>query len=194
MAEESVQPVPWVLLVGIASWRNQWVSPEQVASTSLASWAPCPPFTKTLTPSERARLTAARSHDSSSDNSQPAKDLCLGNIRSYDARPGKKLLDKRRHRVFADKARAARRHHDGIDHDVFRMPLVEAAGNRADDLGRRRHANLHRIGADVGEDRVDLLRDERGGHLVHPRYPERILRGERGDDRLGEQVMRPLSS
>lgn len=73
---------------------------------------------------------------------------------------------------------------------VFRMPLVEAAGNRADDLGRRHHADLHRIGADVGKDRIDLLRDERGGHLVHPRYPERILRGERGDDRLGEQVMR----
>jgi hypothetical protein len=56
----------------------------------------------------------------------------------------------------------------------------EAIRHHGDDLGGTEHADLHRVDAHIGEQRVDLLGDERGRHGMHAGDGARVLRRQSG--------------
>ena len=70
-----------------------------------------------------------------------------------------------------------------IEHHVFRRMLGQLRGDGLDVFRRADHADLHRIDADVGENGVDLRRDEIGGNHLHRLDAERVLRRQRAQDR-----------
>ena len=71
MADDSVQPVPWVFPVSMAGARNHRTVPLGRASTSFASFAPWPPFTSAAPPHIPISWRAARSIAASSAMGKP---------------------------------------------------------------------------------------------------------------------------
>ncbi len=93
-------------------------------------------------------------------------------------------------RIVVDEGRSACRHHNRIDDDMTSFATLKGAGDGAHDLRRRDHADLHRVGPDVFEHRVDLRDDESGVDVEHPRNAERVLSRQRRDRAGGEKPMR----
>ena len=110
----------------------------------------------------------------------------FGNVGRDDRRQRDELLAQRHDRIARCQLRAARGHHDGIDHDVDRAVAHERFGDGIHNVSRRHHADLHRIGTDVVEHHVDLLRYERRRYVVHTVHARRVLCSKCRDDRLGE--------
>lgn len=72
--------------------------------------------------------------------------------------------------------------HDGIDDEAANAMAAQSGGDRGGDLGGAEHAQFHRVDADVGKERVELLCDEIDRDGVDPGHALGVLRGERGDD------------
>jgi hypothetical protein len=62
--------------------------------------------------------------------------------------------------------------------------------NRLDDPRRSEHPGLDCVGADVVQDRIDLLGDRVRGHLVEAGDAQRVLHGDRRDGRCAVYTMR----
>ena len=58
---------------------------------------------------------------------------------------------------------------------------LEPLGDLLGGEGAADHADLHRVDADVGDDRVDLREDHFGRDRMDGGHAERVLRGDRGD-------------
>ena len=61
------------------------------------------------------------------------------------------------------------------------MPF-QRIGDGMGDVGRGDHADLHRIDADIGKDRIDLAGDEVGRDQFDAADAPRVLGGQGGDD------------
>ena len=72
--------------------------------------------------------------------------------------------------------------HDGIDDEAGDAVAAEGGGDGRDDFRGAQHPEFDGVDADVGEERVELLRDEGDGHGVDAGDAEGVLGGEGGDD------------
>ena len=61
------------------------------------------------------------------------------------------------------------------------MVFVQLLGNHADERGVRDHADLHRIGRDIGEHSIELRRKECGRDGEDVGDAHSVLRGERSE-------------
>ena len=104
-------------------------------------------------------------------------------VRRDDGRQRQQMLAQSLHDVGVTEAIAARRHQDRVEH--HRNPGMEGEPRRHDtgDLARRQHADLHGRDVDVGEDGVDLGREERGRGHVDGRDAAGVLGRQRGQGR-----------
>ena len=118
------------------------------------------------------------------DDGKSAQDLSLGHVRGDDVGRGDQVGHQRVDGLLFDKARAASGHHDRIEHHVARLMESQTLGDDVDDLGGGYHADLHRIGADVLEHRIDLRSDHFRRDILHGTHPAGVLRGDGGDDRF----------
>src|SRR5699024_10887300 len=58
--------------------------------------------------------------------------------------------------------------HHRVHHHVRQLVPVDRLGDGLGDLGGGEHSDLDRVHARVGQERVELVRDELGGNTVHP--------------------------
>src|SRR5699024_885160 len=71
--------------------------------------------------------------------------------------------------------------HHRVHHHVRQLVPVDRLGDGLGDLGGGEHSDLDRVHARVGQERVELVRDELGGNTVHPGDTAGGLGGECGD-------------
>jgi hypothetical protein len=100
--------------------------------------------------------------------------------------------DERRHlhqplersdRRFVRKDGAARRDHDRIENDWNIAEALQPPGHRGSRFGGSDHADLDRIGADIGKHHVDLLQHHVGRNGMYRLDAERVLGRDGGDRR-----------
>ena len=84
---------------------------------------------------------------------------------------------------------SARGDHNGVDDDVFRPVVLQPLGDDLDEAGGGDHADLHRVGPDVGKDAVDLLGEKLRGHFKNTLYAGRVLGGQRRDRTHGKYAI-----
>src|SRR5215471_17891612 len=70
------------------------------------------------------------------------------------------------------------RHHDRVEHDIFRTMPLKPLRHRFDDPNLREHTDLHRTNAEIREHGVQLRGNEIGGHVVNATDAPCILRGK----------------
>ena len=75
----------------------------------------------------------------------------------------------------------ALRDHHRVEHDVLRLVTAQRIGDRASDRRVRKHADLHRVDADVVEHGVELRGNEARVRRVNRGDAARVLRGQRRD-------------
>ena len=102
-------------------------------------------------------------------------------VRGDDVRELEEFLLEGVDRLFRDEPRPAGGDHDGVDHDVLRVVLLELFGDGRDEVGRRDHPDLHRVREDVCKDLIQLLREEVRGALLDGCHAGRVLRGQGRD-------------
>ena len=84
------------------------------------------------------------------------------NIRRDDARQWDQFSAQRGDGVFFNQQITRGRHHHRIDDDIYQAMLANLLCHHVDDRSVGEHAGLDRMGADIGDDRVDLRADEFG--------------------------------
>ena len=94
------------------------------------------------------------------------EDLCLGQVGGGDGGQGEQLGAEGLDGVVGQKLGPAGGDHDGVDHDVGGVVISQALGDDVDEGGGRDHADLHRVGVDVGEHGVDLLAQKVRADLI----------------------------
>ena len=146
IAEESVQPVPCVLLVSIFSAVKRAIA-SRVTSRSVASGACAwPPLISTaLAPSASSACACARISSSfcASGVSVSAAASCRFGVMS-SAR-GKRSRLSACDRFRREQPVAGGCDHHGVEHDVGLFPAVEPGRDRADRKRHREHADLHGV-------------------------------------------------
>ena len=108
----------------------------------------------------------------------------LGQVGRRDGRDVHQPAERGDGRVVG-KRRAAGRDHHRIEHDrqarLLGLQPLEPLRDLLGGEGAADHADLHRVDADVADDRVDLREDHLGRNRVDRGDAERVLRGDRGD-------------
>ena len=94
------------------------------------------------------------------------EDLRLGQVGGGDGRQGEQLGAEGLDGVVGQELGPAGGDHDGVDHDVGGVVIGQALGDDVDEGGGRDHADLHRVGVDVGEHGVDLLAQKVRADLI----------------------------
>ena len=162
IADDSVQPVPWVFLVTMRLADRRTTSPCPISRSTLSSPLPWPPLIRTLrAPSDKI------SRACTSISCFVARQARAGRARrppadwaSPPARAGSAGGAGRR-RVGRQQPVAGTGDHHRIEHDVLsRWWRARPRRHRLDGGGSRQHADLHRADIEIGEHRVDLRRDE----------------------------------
>ena len=111
------------------------------------------------------------------------KHLGLGEVRRDHVRERHEVLADGADSVVPQQPVAALGDHDGVEDDVARAEARQLGRDRADQLGRVEHPDLHRVRPDVLEDRRDLRGRELRRHRVNPPHSLRVLGRERRDRR-----------
>ena len=107
----------------------------------------------------------------------------LRQIRRDHPRYRHERITQRSDRVFAQQMMTALRHHHRIEHDVAHNVMSQPVRDRRRNLRGRHHADLHRVHAHIGEDRIDLLGDKCRIDRLERSHALRVLRRQRGDHR-----------
>ena len=135
MADDSVHPVPCVLVL---STRGRRSSNESCAVTTTSTdsdpgrW---PPFTSTDARPARQDPPGCRAHVIDGGDPHPGQGLRLRDVRRQDARVRQQLALDRLDRVLFEQPVTALRHHHGIDDDVGKVQLHNRGGDRLDNGG-----------------------------------------------------------
>ena len=106
---------------------------------------------------------------------------CLRQIWRDHPRYRHERVTQRSDRVFAQQMMTALCHHHRIEDDVAHAVMSQPIRDRRRDLRGRHHADLHRINAHIGEDRVDLFGDEPRIDCLKRSHTLRVLSGQRSD-------------
>ena len=88
---------------------------------------------------------------------------------------GSKRIAKRADRRALEQRVTAFRDHHRIEHDVRGFPVREPVGDRDDRARLPEHADLRRVDAHVGEQRIDLQADELGATPAGCRSPRCVF-------------------
>ena len=187
MAEDNVQPVPWVDVDSRrGAGKRVKVRPSHRISVA-----------------ESFEVAALDEHVARPQGADPARRLLhLGLGGHGHVGEGRRLVKVRRHhvgqgeqlghqglaRVGLEEGIAGLGDHHRIEDDAPLPVGAQALGHRADDRRRGEHADLHRIGAEVVQHHVDLLGHERGLHVDDAVDAHGVLGGERGDDGHAEHA------
>jgi len=103
-------------------------------------------------------------------------------VRCHEVAHGEEVPAKSANPAGGEKGSTARRGEHRVEDDVLRPMTAQAGRNRPDGPCVPQHADLHRGGSEIGEDRVDLSGDEPGGERLDRGDVEGVLRGARDDD------------
>ena len=207
MADDSVQPVPWVARPSEAR-RGEAVDlaagQQQVDDLLAGAVAALDQHRRSVLGQPPRQLDArgfgphARRLESRRPRRRPPRrrrrrlrpDLApqalrLRQVRGDDGGERQQVLDQRRHRLVGEQRVAALRHHHRVeDHRrTARRPgpvVGQPLGHGDDDRGVGEHADLHRVDAEVVEHRVDLRRHQLGRQRQHRGHRPRVLRRHRG--------------
>ncbi len=112
--------------------------------------------------------------------------LGLGDVRRNHARHRQQPRLQRFNGIVADKLCAACCHHHGINHNVSRPVMLQAARNNPDKRAGAYHANFHGARENVGENSVKLLLKKLRVNVQNACYAGGVLRGERGKGAHGK--------
>ena len=88
------------------------------------------------------------------------EDLRLGDVGSQDCRQRQQLPAQGLHRVIPQQLCPGGGHHHGVHHDVLRLVLLQFFRDDHDEVGGGNHADLHRVGENIGKNSVQLLTQE----------------------------------
>ena len=115
---------------------------------------------------------------------EAGEDLRLGDVGRQDRGQRQQLRGQGLDGVVPQELCAGGGHHDGVHHHPLRAVLPELFRDDGNQLRRGDHADLHRVGDDIREYGVQLLRQEMGGGLQNIRDAGGVL-GRQGRDRAG---------
>ena len=171
---------------GDARRRDHRRPPVAVSRTSaLSGPARWPPLTSTAcgpSAQQRARPRASIAARSAAAGSSSR--------RAASGRFGVTTMAQRQQRVADGRDRssrkqrvAARRHHDRVEHEAYRLVASRPSATAAMRSGAREHADLHRVDRESSKTASICGSDEGGGTSVDRGDAEGVLRGERGDHR-----------
>ena len=77
----------------------------------------------------------------------------------------------------------------GVQHNVLRPVMAQPLADGLDQGRRGYHADLDRVGADVGEDRIQLPGQKFRGDFKNTLYAGGVLRRQGGDGGHGENAV-----
>ena len=183
MADDSVQPVPWVFLVatrGVASRVNDAGMHQHVDAFGALAVA--------ALDQHRARAAIAQAPGLRQHLVLVARHRLVEQRRGFrqigrdDQRARNEHALEHVDRFRIEQPVAGGRDHHRVEHHVLRLPAVEPGCHRLDHRRLREHADLHRPHVEIGEHRIDLRRDEIRRHVVDAGDALGVLRGQRGDD------------
>ena len=154
---------------------------EQVGARVRSRW---PPFSSTLA-GPRARRAAAAASISArvAGAGRPSRAPASGRLGVIRSASGRSRVRRRATASGSQQAVAALGDHHRVEDDVGRPPRGETLGHGRDDLDAAEHPELDRIDPQVAEHGVHLLPHECGIDGVDRLHPQRVLGGQRGDDR-----------
>mmetsp|Transcript_3644 Transcript_3644/g.13388 ORF Transcript_3644/g.13388 Transcript_3644/m.13388 type:complete len:304 (-) Transcript_3644:795-1706(-) len=122
-----------------------------------------------------------------SDRPAGQQQLRLGQVRCDDRGLREELLLNTGDSILMQQHVAARGHHDGVQDQAptptlaLAAPRAQRGRHRRHDLGGRKHARLHDIGAQVFQNGAHLLLHEVDGYRKDGLHALRVLRGQRRD-------------
>lgn len=102
----------------------------------------------------------------------------LRNIRSDHACQGQQVTNDGLHGIITEQRIAALGHHDRVDDDVWQLVAAQGGSYRVDQCGRAEHTGLDGVAPDVGDDGIDLGRDDLGGDELHRGDGDGVLGGQ----------------
>ncbi|MPM31469.1 hypothetical protein SDC9_78024 [bioreactor metagenome] len=89
-------------------------------------------------------------------NGKAAQKLCLRNVGCNDLGQRQKLTFQRIHGILPQQPVTGGGDHHRVHHHTLCSVLPQLRGDYLNQLRRGDHAGLHRVGGDIGEDRVQL--------------------------------------
>ena len=92
------------------------------------------------------------------------------------------FLDGTEHLRLHQLVATRRLQHGGID-NMFRTILAHHLGHHLNDVNTSHQANLHHLWLQVVEDSLNLLTDNSGRQVIELLDTQRVLYGDRGDNR-----------
>ncbi len=110
---------------------------------------------------------------------QTGQPFRFGNVRCDKVGPRKKQFHKGLYRGVINQAASPLGDHHRVQHQDLLVVQGKFLRQDLDDRGRKEHAGLHHIDRNIAEDRIELLRNERGRNPVDGSDPQGIL-GRKG--------------
>ena len=185
MADDSVQPVPWVLVVSTRGRRSSNDSCAVTTTSTDSGPVRWPPFTSTTRgPLARIRRAAERM---SSTEAIPIPERASASG-TFGVRTRVCGISSR---LIASMASSSRRRSPPVaTDDVGKIELHDRGGDRFDNGRGRQHADLDGAEIEICGHRFDLCRDEVGRHRLPGGHAKRVLRRDGRDGGCPEDAMR----
>ena len=150
------------------------------------SLPPCPPLSSTAFGPSESSIAPARSRSSPDCSAKPQSRSASGRLGVISAARGKRSAF--RTSIVPSSASAAPLVATITGSTTSGMPrrcFRQRRGDGQRDLGRAQHADLDRVGADIGKTALDLLAHDIGRNEMDGADAGGVLRGDGGDRRHG---------
>ena len=140
--------------------------------------AQMPPFNHNPACPQRVDGTRRLLHTGLIMHGETCQHTRLAQIRGHDQRQRDQNIFKCFDRILTQQSISALCHHHGVDYQTCNRIASNTLRYHLDNLRAKQHARLDRIGADVGQDGVDLPTYEFGVYGKHCLNPLGVLRGQ----------------
>lgn len=102
----------------------------------------------------------------------------LGNVGGDDPGQRQHVTEDGLHGIVIEEDVATLGHHDRVNDDLRQLMSAEGRSHGLDEFGSGEHAGLDGIATNVGDNRINLGRDDFGGHEMHCGDGHRVLGGQ----------------
>ena len=128
-------------------------------------------------------------HPGGVGNGHPRQNFCLRDVGRHHLGQRQQLTRQSLHGVIPQQAGAGGGHHHRVHHDVPGTVGPQLLRDDVDERGRGHHADLHRVGEDIGEHGVQLLSQKLRRRLKDAGDAGGVLGRQSGDGAHGKNAV-----